>query len=102
MFRLLTLHNFLPLSEKTQSNSVQKNLYSHNASHVSSKPFYVFLKMCELFKEESNCFLKQCYTTPSLHWRSTADKKTCSLPLGMTNIMLHIISTNFGFPKNVL
>lgn len=24
MFRLLTLHNFLPLSEKTQSNSVQK------------------------------------------------------------------------------
>lgn len=24
MFRLLTLHNFLPLSEKTQSNTVQK------------------------------------------------------------------------------
>ena len=61
------------------------------------------LKMYELFKEEENCFLKQCYTTRSLHWRSTANKKTCRVCHWerLTQRYKRFITTSFGFPKNL-
>ena len=75
MFRLLTLHNFLPLSEKTQSNSVKKIfIHTMQVMFQANRSTYS-LKCMNCSKNKSNCFLKQCYTTPSLHWRSTADKK---------------------------